>query len=219
MSSIDLVPADYREGLARRHRLQGAVWLVLCLAVAAVLGTVGLRSASRSLQAETERLRTEYALSAQQREQLEVLDGRLAALEEEWTLLRGLRSGAAAEDLFVIVDRALPGGDVWFVNWQFRRAGVIAPQSPRTVNTGYFIVVPADQSATAPEAWQVKTHMSISGQARDHAALSRFVRGLYEQPEIREVKVNNTRVRQYANSTVVDFDMAVVLHVQPAAQS
>ena len=118
----------------------------------------------------------------------------------------------------MIIDRALRGGDVWFVSWKFRRAGVIAPPTPRTVNTGYFIVVPAGESAEL-ESWRVKTHMNINGQARDHAALSRFVRGLYAQPEIRDVKVNNTRVRQYDNSRVVDFDMAVVLHVDPAAKT
>ncbi len=218
MTSIDLIPADYRDGLRRRRHLRGAIALTLSIALAVVLGTVGLHGASTRLVSATEKLRTEHALTAQQRDQLAVLDGRLAELEEEWTLLRGLRSGAAAEDLFLIVDRALPGGDVWFVDWAFRRAGVIVPQTSRTVSTGYFIVVPAGQDE-APSDWQVKTHMSISGQARDHAALSRFVRGLYEQSEIQEVKVNNTRVQQYEDARIVDFDIAVVLHVQPAESS
>ncbi len=218
MSSIDLIPADYRDGLERRRHAQGAAWLIACVGLAALLATVGLRAASARLTVETEKLRAQHALTAQQRDQLTTLDGRLAELEEEWTLLRGLRSGAAAEDLFVIVDRALPGGDVWFLDWAFRRAGVVVPQNPRTVSTGYFIVVPAE-TQEAPEDWQIRTHMSITGQARDHAALSRFVRGLYQQPEIREVKVNSTRVQQYQDTRVVDFDLAVVLHVEPAGAS
>lgn len=215
--SIDLIPADYRENLSRQGHLRGAIWCSVMLCVAVALASLWYGRVAKQIRQETEFLRTQYALSAQQREQLDVLDARLAALDEEWLLLRGLRSGAAAEDLFVIVDRALPGEDVWFINWEFRRAGVIVPQTEHTVNTGYFIVVPKGQQTEELAAWQVKTHMNINGQARDHAALSRFVRGLYEQPEIQDVKVNNTRVRQYSDTTVVDFDLAVVLHNEPAA--
>ncbi len=144
------------------------------------------------------------------------MDARLTALNDEWTLLQGLRSGAAAEDLFVIIDQALPGTDVWFEKWKFRRAGVVVPDNTRTVNTGYLILV-TDSNASASDAqWQVETHMSIVGHARDHAALSRFVRGLYDHTEIQEVKLNQTRVREYSNTTVVDFELAIVLHSEPA---
>ena len=152
-----------------------------------------------------------------QREQLEASDQRLKALDDEWNLLQGLRSGAVAEDLFVIIDAALPGDDVWFTRWSFARAGVIAPPNVKTVNSGYFIVVPAGQRPEAQPSWQVRTHMDINGEARNHAALSRFVRGLFAQPQIQDVKVNRTQVRDYVGTPVVDFSLAIVLHSEPAA--
>lgn len=212
MLSIDLIPADYRANL-RMRRLLG-----LCVACCAgfLLLSAGtayaLNKKIQTVKQATEQARLQYAMSAQQREQIERLDGGLAALDQELNLLKGLRSGAAAEDLFVIIDRALPGDDVWFVDWQFRRAGVLVPDTVRTVNTGYFIVVPAGQQQDTKAPWQVETHMKINGQATDHAALSRFVRGLFEQPEVQDVKLNRTQVRRFANISVVDFDLAVVLY-------
>ena len=38
----------------------------------------------------------------------------------------------------------------------------------------------------------VETHMTITGQARDHEALSRFVNGLYAQSTVVDVRVQST---------------------------
>ncbi len=217
MSSIDLIPADYRERVQRTGRVRQVVWIVAGLVLLLALASVVLAGKTRELKQQTDQLRSRHALTALQREQLDLLNTRLADLNEEWFLLRGLRSGAAAEDLFLIVDRALPDNDVWFERWSFQRAGVIVAEAPRTVETGYFIVVAQESPQEGKPDWHVKTHMNIQGQARDHAALSRFVRGLYEQSEIQTVKLNRTRVREYANATVVDFELAVVLHNEPTA--
>ena len=212
MSSIDLIPAEFRERRIRTRRLRGAA-LSGAVVIATVLAASGwLRSAAARVQSETATAQTRLSLTAQQREQLQKLDDQLGNLREEWTLLQGLRSGAAAEELFVIIDRALPDEQVWFDDWQFRRAGVLVTEAPRTVNTGYFIVVQPQPDDEDQAAWRVMTHMSINGQARDHAALSRFVRGLFAQPQIHDVKLNSTRIREYESGKVVEFDVAVVLH-------
>lgn len=217
MHSIDLIPADYRRNLLVRKLFlfaaAGSVaFLLLCTGTA-----YGLNKKTRAIKQQTEHARLQYAMSAQQREQIERLDSGLAALDQELSLLRGLRSGAAAEDLFVIIDRALPADEVWFIDWQFRRAGVLVPETANTVHTGYFIVIPAGSKQEAKKPWQVETHMKINGQASDHAALSRFVRRLFEQPEVQDVKLNRTQIRRYANLSVVDFDLAVVLFSDPAS--
>lgn len=215
--SIDLIPSDYRQ----RLRMHGLLRMSLALAAAVLAmtaaGGYGLERAAYSVRQDTEQARLKLAMNAQQRDQLDRLDRQLASLNDELTLLRGLRSGAAAEDLFRIIDRSLPGNDVWFTDWQFRRAGVLVPETPGTVKTGYFIVVRPDTEADEQTPWQVETHMKIDGQARDHAALSKFVRGLFEQPEIKDVKLNRTQIRRYSNLSVVDFDLAVVLHSRSAS--
>jgi len=214
-NSIDLIPTEYREGLLRRSRLRTAAWALIAACMLIVLASFTLAKESTKLRLETEKLRTGFALNALHQEQLVTMDTRLTELNEEWMLLQGLRSGAAAEDLFVIIDQALPGTDVWFQKWKFRRAGVVAPDNTRTVDTGYLLLV-SNSAEVADTQWQVETHMNIVGQARDHAALSRFVRGLYGHSEIQEVKLNQTRVREYANTTVVDFELAIILHSEPA---
>ena len=215
--SIDLIPTDYREALRRRRHALTAVVVTAVLCVTVLCGALALRSATAELRDQADGIRTALAVDARQREQLEASDQRLKALDDEWNLLQGLRSGAVAEDLFVIIDAALPGDDVWFTRWSFARAGVIAPPNVKTVNSGYFIVVPAGQRPEAQPSWQVRTHMDINGEARNHAALSRFVRGLFAQPQIQDVKVNRTQVRDYVGTPVVDFSLAIVLHSEPAA--
>ena len=54
--------------------------------------------------------------------------------------------------------------------------------------------------------------MTIRGQARDHQALSRFVRSLFEQPDINDVNVQKTSQSDYADRRVVDFSLTVVLN-------
>ena len=110
------------------------------------------------------------------------------------------------------VDRALKDGSVWFTSWSFLRAGVEAEREKRGVNTGYFIVIPQGEGADPEPAWQIKTHMEIKGQARDHAAMSDFVRRLLDQPQIGDIRVLNTRQHRYSLATVVDFELAVVVN-------
>ena len=57
--------------------------------------------------------------------------------------------------------------------------------------------------------------MSIHGQARDHQALSNFVRALFEQGQISDVSVQKTTRVEYGGGTVVDFNLTVVLASEP----
>jgi hypothetical protein len=114
--------------------------------------------------------------------------------------------------MFTVIDHALDGGDVWFRSWRFQRAGAeVEMEGEESVNTGYFVVLPPDGESSESRAWRVETHMEIRGHARDHAALSTFVRRLYEQPSIEDVKVLKTNAREYDHGSLVDFDLAVVV--------
>ena len=217
-SDVDLIPAEFRQWRTRTaHLWLTAIAMVASVSFIAVLA-LWLATKAGALEQANAQQETQAALTTHQRAQLDVLDERYQALKEEWTLLRGLRSGASIEDLFVLVDRALIEGEVWFSDWRLRRAGVMVPASAAPVNTGYFLVMPAGSGGQTADQWQVRTMMVIRGQASDHAALSRFVRGLYQQPDVQEVKLNRTNLHTYQEASAVDFELSIALNSKAAAE-
>ncbi len=211
-SEMDLIPQDYRDRLrisrvVKRFTFSVAGLLLLSVLVFAAL-EVAISENSRAIQA----LEKKKAITSQQRLVLESLQGQHQSMVAKLAVLERLRGGAVAQEMFVAIDRALDGESVWFTSWSFLRAGSAAPREPQTVNTGYFIVIPQGQGSDSLPAWQIKTHMEIKGQARDHAALSEFVRRLLDQSQIGDVRVLNTRQRKHKQATVVDFELAVVVN-------
>ena len=112
-----------------------------------------------------------------------------------------------------MIDRAISAGDLWFVDWQFSRAGVVVNPKQQTLNSGYFIVVPNKNASNAEsEAWEIQTHLKIRGQALNHAALSVFVGRLLEQPQIYDVRIQQTTLKRRTNGSVVEFELAIMVH-------
>lgn len=211
MAEFDLVPRDYRLRLALRQWLQRlGIFMAMVVAVNLSSGAA-LALAGNQLDSQIQALQTQQAMTAQQRVQLESLDARIGELHEQWQVLSALRSGVPAEQIFVTIDKAIADMDVWFGEWAFTRAGSAGDGTSATVNTGYFIVVPDGAEPVEAPAWQVRTHIRIKGQARDHGALSRFVRALFERARVDDVRVQRTSLRRYANASVVDFELAIVL--------
>jgi len=212
MSDIDLIPSDYRFQQWQRRTLKLLGTGCGAIVASTVLGAGALGHATASIQRQVTELEAQREVTGQQRSELEALSGRQAEFEQQLTLLEGLRSGAAADTMFLTIDRALADHTVWFTRWQFQRAGVLVGEEQAGVQTGYFIVVPEGARDDDGDAWQVETRMMIQGQALDHAALSQFVDGLFAQPEIVDVRVQRTSLRGYTQRSVVDFDLAIVLN-------
>jgi hypothetical protein len=212
MTDIDLIPSDYR---VRRWFERSAKRLVIAItAVVIVTGATyaGVQHATKRVNAEIEILQGQQEISTRQRAELSQISEKKTRYEGQLKLLKGLRSGAAAQSMFVTIDRSLTGNDVWFVNWEFRRAGTVVEHEPETKNTGYFIVLPSGEGGKNDEAWKIETHMSIKGQARDYSALSRFVSRLLSQPEIQDVHVLSSSQRKYKDNRVIEFDLAVIVN-------
>jgi len=209
MTDIDLIPADYRDrikvyGWARYTIAAGAAVLVLSIA-----GYFPLDSINKKISVDISALQSRQQISSQQSEILAALNSKKVNFERQLSLLAGLRGGAAAVAMFKTIDNVLSDNEVWFLDWQFQRAGHAVEKKPETVNTGYFIII-SDDSGSGEEAWMVETHMTIRGQAKDHAALSRFVRKLFDQPEIHDVRILNTS--RLPNARIVNFDLAVTVN-------
>jgi len=212
MADIDLIPVDYRnwllqQAVVRKYVIAFVLLNALILAVGMVLGHT-----AQQAQAKVVQLRSDNAITQQQQAQLQQLKDQQAELERRWSLLRGLRAGAAVDDIFSLIDRSIVGGDLWFLDWSFRRAGVIVDGQQRGVETGYFVIVSEQEEPLADSDLVVETHMNIHGQAKDHQALSKFVRALFEQPDIKDVNVQKTSQTDFANGRVVDFNLTVVLN-------
>lgn len=212
MPDIDLIPADYRRELVHRRLLAGHA-----VAAAALIAGVAAASGATAhfagkLKAEVSTLQQRQNISAAQQADLAQLRERETRLKAQNALLEGLRGGAAAERMFAVVDRALEGDEVWFLRWEFQRARARVEPQPEAVHTGYILVVP--QEAGKTETWQLQTHMKITGQARDHAALSRFVGRLLAQPEVEQARLLNTALRKQPAGELVEFDLAVTVNAQ-----
>ncbi len=212
MGELDLIPQDYRNWLNQRAMLRQHVILFAALNILVLASSGVLTQLSKRAMQTVQDLQSQSAITEQQQVQLEQLRAQQAEYERRWSLLRGLRAGAAVEDIFLIIDRALTSNELWFVDWSFRRAGVVVDGETRDVETGYFLIVLEDGSYSNDSEWQVETHMSVNGQARDHEALSRFVRALFEQPSIKDVSVQKTSLTDYANGRVVEFELTIVLN-------
>jgi hypothetical protein len=211
MNEIDLFPDDLRKRLlfTRWFKLTG--YAIVSISVVLVITFVMLREANTRIDAQIQHFQSQREISNANRKQLEQLNQQKSNLKQQLDLLSGPRSGASAEQMFLMIDRALPGPDVWLTNWRFRRAGTPVEDKQEAVNTGYFIVIAADNQNKQEETWKIETHMAIQGQALDHVAMSKFVLNLTQQPEIENVRIVNSRQSSANQVKLVDFSLEIVV--------
>ncbi len=210
MTDIDLVPNDYRAMNWLRSRAKRTLTVTGGSLLATVLVYAVIHVLSGKLDQRISVLQSKQAITTQQREVLTRLGNHRSGLERKLNLLTGLRGGTVASRMFVTIDRAMSEDEVWFLDWEFRRAGSAVERKEQTSSNGYFIIIPAADGEESNEAWKIETHMTFRGQARDHSALSGFVRRLYEQPEIQDVRILNTT--KDSQGKYVEFNLAVIVN-------
>lgn len=212
MSDIDLIPQAYRTQRWQARWIRRTAYVTAGLSAALVLTWALLGVAIDKTQAEILALQIKLSYSSQQQADIERLGTEKIELERQFRLLSNLRIGAAAGDMFVTIDQALNSNDVWFREWQFQRVGVMVGGDVKTSNTGYFIVVPEGEDQLEPNQVRIQTQMQIRGQALDHSALSSFVRRLFVQPEIDDIRIRRTSLVDRNRADTLDFELAVVLN-------
>jgi hypothetical protein len=171
---------------------------------------VVLEVANKRLREDVVSLQNRQKSIVLDRDALREISEKRDHFQRQWEMLKNLRDSKAAEKMFVIVDRAISAGDVWFLSWEFQRSDTFVESLPDSPGEGYFVVLSGNKDDGTGEAWQINTHMTIKGQASDHSALSKFVRRLYEQPEVKDVRILNTSLMNAAK--VVNFDMIVTVN-------
>ena len=210
MTEIDLIPSDYRNRVViydwgRRLLVAMIVFMAL-----GVMSYVALDVVNRKLGENAVLLQSRQNATVLDRDALREISEKRDHYKRQWELLKNLRDSTAAAKMFIIVDRAISDGDIWFLSWEFQRSGTFVEFQPESSREGYFIVLSDNKGNETGEAWQINTHMTIKGQAIDHSALSKFVRRLYEQPEVKEVRILNTSLVNTAK--VVNFNMVVTVN-------
>ncbi len=211
MSEIDLIPEEYRRKRLFFSWLKHAVVVFGLMTVIMVGGFLGLKQVNAELTEKIHNLKSQRALASENTEQLKRFSAQRDGLQQQLNLLAGLRSGSSAEQMFMTMDHALPGPQVWITKWSFRRAGSAVEHNTKTVNTGYFIVVPSGQDNKKQEAWKIETRMVVQGQALNHVAMSEFVSNLTRQPEIENVRIVSTRLNASQNIKLVDFSLEIIV--------
>jgi hypothetical protein len=215
VGEFDLIPARHRRSWQRRLLIRRLLVAYAGIVLALIGGELALLGMIRGLEGELGELRRAEQVAREQRTLLEELQGRKATLDQELRALEALRGSVAVKQMFLAVDRAIDG-NIRFSHWTLRRAGERVENEPKTVRTGYFLVVPAERSDAPDEAWLMQTNMEIRGLASDHSALAGFVQRLVRQPEIEEAHIRHTETRRNMSDGVVNFELAVVVKDQIA---
>jgi Tfp pilus assembly protein PilN len=214
MNEIDLFPDDLRKRLLllRWFKITGLTLVLVSMISAA--GYFSLVQVSANIDQQIKQFQSQRKITTSSRNQLQQLNQQKKNLQQQLDLLAGLRSGASAESMFVTIDRALPGPEVWITNWKFRRAGSVVEGRQQTVSTGYFIVIPAGNNDKDPgreETWKIETNMNLQGQAMDHVAMTRFVQNLTHQTEIENVRIVSTRANKVNKVKLIDFSLDIIV--------
>lgn len=217
---MDLIPEDYKRYLQQLYIVKR--WGITMVVIFVVSASISffLNYKADQYQKEIVVLEKKKVISSQQRRLLDSLQKNSKKLREKHDVLEKLRGGALAKSMFVTIDRALGGDDVWFTKWRFDRAGSKIDEIPKEVNTGYFIVIPANSNNKNKEnkqAWKIQTRMEVDGEALDHEALANFVRRLLQQSQIGDVRILNTQQRERADITVVNFKLAITVNSRVAS--
>ncbi len=212
-TSFDLIPDSYRARQQSGKRLRAFSACALFIGLCCVGAWGYLSWMTSSLNSDIAELERKQTLSRQQQSQLASLNDELANLQQRWHLLEGLRSGMPAAMVMTSVENALPADEVWFTEWRFLRAGIVTDKQPDPQPPSYFIRL---DSAEPIDEWRALTHMRISGQARDHAALSDFARALLSQPGVADVAVQRTSTKQARldEPRLINFELAVHIRAE-----
>lgn len=201
MHDIDLIPADYR---ALR---QGRRWWAWCLAAIALalLATAGARAWLQAAIAreapQVAALRAQASEALALRTELLALSQRETQLQTQLQGLRALRRNPPWQAALKAVDQAVDpthAPRVWLDQIQVLAAPPVLPLAPLPAASSPLPVAPA-------------YHLEIKGHATDHAALGQFVQALGALPDLAEVRLTQSGLRQVAGVDVVDFELRAAL--------
>ena len=211
---IDMIPASYRERLKIQQCCQLFIVALVVVIVLTIFFRLSLNRNNTIIRNTITTLERNKSFNLQQQVIYNELLNVERKVKKNLEILNGLRGGVPVRQTLEVIDRVL-NENIWFLHWSFKRAGEIVNVQQESIQAGYFIINPQENSHIGKQqTWRLDMHMEIKGQAMDHSSLSLFVQNLLKQSEINDVKIVNTQKAHYINTQVVEFNIVIVINNQ-----
>ncbi|NKB35812.1 MAG: hypothetical protein GKR93_01400 [Gammaproteobacteria bacterium] len=211
MHDLNLIPEDYVQ--TQKLRVLLSAFLVVLALLLSGLGVARYILSDKLSRIENEISKYEYDKNTlhQQHQTLQKLSEEKNLLENKVAVLRTLRDGLPARQMFIVMNKVLDKS-IWFNNWSFRRAGEFGDYDDQSGRPELKALLHGNQKSLAERAWKLSTHMEINGRTLDHTYLASFVNRLITQPEIEDVKVLRTSTIRQSETDAIDFNLAITVN-------
>jgi Tfp pilus assembly protein PilN len=210
MADMDMIPRSYRDALrVRRTLLAYGGALALALATG-LLGAGWLHWRLSVEEASLHKLRAANASADAVRTQVAAAEQRKSTLLQASDALAALRGAGTVSRLASALDTALNDGTT-LNQLQFSRTQeLLKAPLPQPLPAG---TVQA-QNAGNPEYWHLASRVDITGQARDHAALTRFLGAIGRDPTLSGLRFLNSATAAGEGQGGLAFSVSGLVDVQ-----
>jgi Tfp pilus assembly protein PilN len=208
MADIDMIPRSYREA-ARTRRTLATYGTALALLVAVGCGASLLLRWRLAVETpRLERMRAESTLAGTLRSRLAVAQQSKDALAGDVDTLASLSGAGEAAQLAQVLDATL-NDKVWIEQLRFSHTReLLRDPLPSPLPPGTVQAHPAQGPA---QAWQLGTHVELSGRALDQRAMTDFLAALAAHPALSGVRFLNSSEAPAEEGGAVAFGAAASL--------
>jgi Tfp pilus assembly protein PilN len=201
MADIDMIPRSYRDALRVRRTLTAYGAALALLVVGGGGASLVLRWRVAVETPRLERMRTDSGMAGTMRTQLIGMQQRKDALMADAQAFASLRGAGDTAAVAQVLEATL-NDKVWLGQLRFTRTQehlhepLPSPLPPGTVFAR--ATAPAGAPAPAPgspgamQAWQLGSHIELSGQALDQRAMTDFLAALAAHPALNGVRFLNS---------------------------
>lgn len=205
MAEIDMIPRSYRDAL-RLRRTARTYGIALALLLAAGAGATALLRWRVAVETpRLEQLRAGSVQAEAMHAQLQAAQQRRDAYVQDVASLAAARGAGEVAAFARILDSALNDG-VWIDGLRFSRSEEQLPppaQVPLPAGTVQVLAAQAPGIPPAVQVWRLGSHVHISAQANNHAAMTSFLTALAAHPALSDVRfVNSSAVPAEEGGTV-----------------
>ena len=217
MAEMDLIPNDYRRNRARRSLLRKFLYACGLVLAIIILSKTLLTYMIWSENVGVVKLEQQLNITEQNKARAAEFQQRKQVTEKQLAALNELRGRDRVAQFLQAIDVSLNEG-VWFDSIHFMRHAKTTTLSNSSGAPASGIIV-VGKNATDAEGLNINQGVEIVGHAASHTLLAEFMRKLGAQPNIVDLRLLNTSLRNYTTMQVVDFSLNLVIDTNPEEAS